>query len=46
MTVAREANGIKFAFPTVQIAGGEQTVPAVAQKGSELVQPTAPATRD
>jgi small-conductance mechanosensitive channel len=33
-------NGIKFAFPTVQVAGGEASA-AVAQQGLELVHPPA-----
>jgi len=41
-----DANGIKFAYPTVQIAGGEltdaATQAAVAQQGLELVRPSAP----
>ena len=28
---AFEANGIKFAFPTVTVAGGDERAPAVAQ---------------
>jgi small-conductance mechanosensitive channel len=35
---AFDENGIKFAFPTVQVAGGE-TAPAVAQAGLQLVKP-------
>ncbi|MBQ0821681.1 mechanosensitive ion channel family protein [Microvirga sp. HBU67558] len=35
---AFDENGIKFAFPTVQVAGGE-TAPAVAQEGLQLVKP-------
>jgi small-conductance mechanosensitive channel len=40
------ANGIKFAFPTVQIAGEAEAVQpevkaAVAQRGLELAQPPA-----
>jgi small-conductance mechanosensitive channel len=34
-----DANGIKFAYPTVQVAGGEQATAAVAQQGMELVKP-------
>jgi small-conductance mechanosensitive channel len=34
---AFDANGIKFAFPTVTVAGGEPT-PAVAQAGLALAQ--------
>ena len=40
---AFDANAIKFAVPTVQVAGGE-AVPAVAQKGLELVQPASSAS--
>jgi small-conductance mechanosensitive channel len=40
---AFDENGIKFAFPTVTVAGGGEPGPAVAQKGLELVQPPAPA---
>jgi len=42
---AFDANGINFAYPTVQVAGGAAAVlgdaanAAVAQKGLELVQP-------
>src|SRR5262249_24124743 len=36
---AFDENGIKFAFPTVQVAGGEASA-AVAQQGLELVQHT------
>jgi small-conductance mechanosensitive channel len=35
---AFDENGIKFAFPTVQVAGGEAS-PAVAQEGLQLVKP-------
>jgi len=39
---AFDENGIKFAFPTVQVAGeGEATTAAVAQRGLELTQPAA-----
>jgi len=39
---AFDANGIKFAFPTVQVAGdGELSVAAAAQRGLELVKPVA-----
>ncbi|MBB3317582.1 small-conductance mechanosensitive channel [Rhizobium sp. BK181] len=34
-----DANGIKFAFPTVMVAGGGDTAAAVAQKALELVKP-------
>ena len=41
---AFDANGIKFAFPTVQIAGdGEPSTAAVAQDGLELTRPQAAA---
>jgi len=37
---AFDENGIKFAFPTVQVAGeGEPATAAVAQRGLELVKP-------
>ena len=36
---AFDAKGIKFAFPTVTVAGGGDTNTAVAQKGLELVKP-------
>jgi moderate conductance mechanosensitive channel len=39
---AFDANGIKFAFPTVQIAGdGEAASAAVAQRALEMTQPAA-----
>jgi moderate conductance mechanosensitive channel len=39
---AFDANGIKFAFPTVQIAGdGEPSTAAVAHRALELMQPAA-----
>jgi small-conductance mechanosensitive channel len=38
---AFDANGIKFAFPTVTVAGGDIGA-AVAQKGLELVKPPLP----
>jgi moderate conductance mechanosensitive channel len=39
---AFDANGIKFAFPTVQVAGeGEAPTAAVAQRALELTQPAA-----
>jgi len=41
---AFDANAIKFAVPTVQVAGGGEAVPAAAQKGLELVQPASPAS--
>jgi small-conductance mechanosensitive channel len=41
---AFDENGIKFAFPTVQVAGeGEPTTAAAAQRGLELTQPAAAA---
>jgi small-conductance mechanosensitive channel len=41
---AFDENGIKFAFPTVQLAGeGEPRTAAVAQRGLELTQPAAAA---
>ncbi|MGL4966806.1 MAG: mechanosensitive ion channel domain-containing protein [Inquilinus sp.] len=36
---AFDANGIKFAFPTVQVAGGDPSAAAVAQQGMALVKP-------
>jgi moderate conductance mechanosensitive channel len=36
---AFDANGVKFAYPTVQVAGGEPVAGAVAQHGLELVKP-------
>ena len=39
---AFDANGIKFALPTVTVAGGGEERAAAAQKGLELVQPPAP----
>jgi moderate conductance mechanosensitive channel len=39
---AFDANGVKFAFPTVQIAGdGEPSTAAVAQRALELTRPAA-----
>jgi small-conductance mechanosensitive channel len=38
---AFDANGIKFAFPTVTVAGGGEATPAVAQAGLDLVRPAA-----
>jgi moderate conductance mechanosensitive channel len=39
---AFDENGIKFAFPTVQVAGeGEAATAAVAQRGLELTRPAA-----
>ena len=43
---AFDENGIKFAFPTVQIAGETDATgasAAVAQRGLELIQPATPA---
>jgi small-conductance mechanosensitive channel len=41
---AFDENGIKFAFPTVQVAGdGEPSTAAVAQRGLELTHPAAAA---
>jgi small-conductance mechanosensitive channel len=40
---AFDENGVKFAYPTVQVAGGEQVAGAVAQQGLELVKPRSPA---
>jgi small-conductance mechanosensitive channel len=39
---AFDSNGIKFAFPTVTVAGGGDVGAAVAQKGLELVKPPLP----
>ena len=36
---AFDANGIKIAFPTVQVAGGEEVSAAAARQGLELIQP-------
>ena len=36
---AFDENGIKFAFPTVQVAGGGETAPAVAYEGLQLIKP-------
>ena len=38
---AFDANGIKFAFPTVQVAGEGEPTAAVAQRALELAHPTA-----
>ncbi len=35
---AFDANGIKFAFPTVEVAGGEPSAAAVAQQGMALAK--------
>ena len=41
---AFDENGIKFAFPTVQVAGeGEASTAAVAQRALELTHPAAAA---
>jgi moderate conductance mechanosensitive channel len=40
---AFDENGIKFAFPTVQVAGGGDASPAVAHQGLQLVKPAGPA---
>jgi small-conductance mechanosensitive channel len=37
---AFQENGIKFALPTVQVAGGGDAMPAVAQEGLQLVKPS------
>ncbi len=39
---AFDENGIRFAFPTVQVAGGGETAPAVAFEGLHLVKPAGP----
>jgi moderate conductance mechanosensitive channel len=36
---AFDANGIKFAFPTVQVAGGAEAAPAAAQQAIEMTRP-------
>jgi small-conductance mechanosensitive channel len=36
---AFDANGIKIAFPTVQVAAGEDASAAAARQGLELIQP-------
>ncbi len=36
---AFDANGIKFAFPTVTVAGGGESTPAIAQTALDLVRP-------
>jgi small-conductance mechanosensitive channel len=42
---AFDANGIKFAYPTVQVAGGEQAEAAAgAQQGLQLIKPRPSAT--
>jgi moderate conductance mechanosensitive channel len=40
---AFDANGIKFAFPTVTVAGGGDATAAIAQTGLDLVRPPPPA---
>ncbi len=40
---AFDANGIKFAFPTVQVAGGGDSAVAVARQGLAMTQQQAPA---
>jgi moderate conductance mechanosensitive channel len=40
---AFDANGIKFAYPTVRVASGEQIPTAAAQHGVELVKLRPPA---
>ena len=42
---AFDANGIKFAFPTVQVAGGGDDAAAAAQQALQLVQPPQTAFR-
>ena len=39
---AFDANGIRFAFPTVQVAGREEAEPAAADLALKLVKPPAP----
>jgi small-conductance mechanosensitive channel len=40
---AFDANGVKFAYPTVQVAGGtDDTLAAVARQGLQLSKPAAP----
>ena len=36
---AFDANGIRFAFPTVTVAGGSEATPAIAQTALDLVKP-------
>jgi moderate conductance mechanosensitive channel len=45
---AFDENGIKFAFPTVQVAGGEgeASTAAVAQRALELTHPQAAAAAE
>jgi moderate conductance mechanosensitive channel len=40
---AFDANGIRFAFPTVTVAGGGGATAAIAQTGLDLVRPPSPA---
>ncbi len=40
---AFDANGIKFAFPTVTVAGGGEPTAAIAQTALDLVRPPSPA---
>jgi moderate conductance mechanosensitive channel len=42
---AFDENGIKFAYPTVQVAGGGEPTSAVAQQALQLVKPEAPAAK-
>ena len=39
---AFDENGIRFAFPTVQVAGREEVEPAAAHQALKLVKPVAP----
>jgi small-conductance mechanosensitive channel len=39
---AFDANGVKFAYPTVQVAGGGDVAAAVARQGLELTKPETP----
>jgi moderate conductance mechanosensitive channel len=36
---AFDENGIHFAVPTVQVAGGRDAAPAIAHEGLQLVKP-------
>ena len=37
------ANGVRIAFPTVQVAGGDEaSAAAVARQGLELIKPIVP----
>ena len=40
---AFDANGVKFAFPTVQVAGGAGEDAAIARQAMELTKPAPPA---